>query len=41
MRWSEWIRTVEIEPAVDAADPAACGVQVGVLLRAGANIQKR
>jgi pentose-5-phosphate-3-epimerase len=38
MSWRDWIRTVEIEPAVDAADPAACGVQVGVLLRAGCRV---
>jgi ribulose-phosphate 3-epimerase len=36
--WAEWIRTVEIEPSLYAADFARLGEQVEVLLRAGARI---
>jgi ribulose-phosphate 3-epimerase len=36
--WSEWIRTVEVEPSLYAADFAHLGEQVDVLLRAGARI---
>jgi ribulose-phosphate 3-epimerase len=36
--WSEWIRTVEIEPSLYAADFANLGEQVDVLLRTGARI---
>ena len=38
MAWSEWIRTVEIEPSIYAADFANLGEQVDVLLRTGARI---
>jgi len=34
--WREWIRTVEIEPSLYAADLANLGEQVDILLRAGA-----
>jgi len=36
--WREWIRTVEIEPSLYAADLANLGEQVDILLRAGARI---
>jgi ribulose-phosphate 3-epimerase len=36
--WREWIRTVEIEPSLYAADFAIRGEQVDVLLRAGARV---
>jgi ribulose-phosphate 3-epimerase len=36
--WSDWIRTVEIEPSLYAADFAHLGEQVEVLLRTGARI---
>jgi ribulose-phosphate 3-epimerase len=36
--WREWIRTVEIEPSLYAADFAILGEQVDVLLRAGARV---
>ena len=38
MPWSEWIRTVEIEPSLYAADFARLGEQIEVLLRAGVRI---
>ncbi|MCW2975017.1 MAG: ribulose-phosphate 3-epimerase [Actinomycetia bacterium] len=38
MAWSEWIRTVEIEPSLYAADFARLGDQIDVLLRAGARV---
>ena len=38
MTWREWIRTVEIEPSLYAADFARLGEQVDVLLRAGARV---
>ena len=38
MSWRKWIRTVEIEPAVAAANPAKLERQVEVLLRAGCRI---
>jgi ribulose-phosphate 3-epimerase len=34
MSWAEWIRTVEVEPSLYAADFARLGEQVEVLLRA-------
>jgi ribulose-phosphate 3-epimerase len=34
--WNEWIRTVEIEPSLYAANFAHLGEQIDVLLRAGA-----
>jgi ribulose-phosphate 3-epimerase len=36
--WRDWIRTVEIEPSLYAADFAHLGDQVDALLRAGARI---
>ena len=38
MAWDEWIRTVEIEPALHAADAARIIDQVEILLRAGARV---
>jgi ribulose-phosphate 3-epimerase len=36
--WRDWIRTVEVEPSLYAADFARLGEQIDVLLRAGARI---
>jgi ribulose-phosphate 3-epimerase len=36
--WNDWIRTVEIEPSLYAADFANLGEQVDILLRTGARI---
>jgi ribulose-phosphate 3-epimerase len=36
--WRDWIRTVEIEPSLYAADFADLGEQIDVLLRTGARI---
>jgi len=36
--WQEWIRTVEIEPSLYAADFANLGSQIDVLLRTGARV---
>ena len=38
MGWSDWVRDVEIEPSLYAADFARLGEQVGVLLDAGVRI---
>jgi ribulose-phosphate 3-epimerase len=38
MPWPEWIRTVEIEPSLYAADFAHLGDQIETLLRTGARI---
>jgi len=38
MSWSEWIRTVEIEPSLYAADFAMLGEQLESLLRTGCRI---
>lgn len=38
MTWDRWIRTVEIEPSLYAADFSRLGDQVEILLRAGARI---
>src|SRR4051794_17333282 len=38
MPWPDWIRTVEIEPSLYAADFARLGDQIEVLLRAGVRI---
>lgn len=38
MGWREWVRTVEIEPSLYAADFAHLGAQVTALTRAGARI---
>jgi ribulose-phosphate 3-epimerase len=36
--WNDWIRTVEVEPSLYAADFAHLGDQIDVLLRAGVRI---
>ena len=38
MPWDDWIRTVEIEPSIYAADFAHLGEQLEVLMRAGARV---
>ena len=38
MAWEDWIRTVEIEPSLYAADFANLGEQIDILLRTGARI---
>ena len=38
MGWSEWIRTVEVEPSLYAADFARLGEQLEELLDAGARV---
>jgi ribulose-phosphate 3-epimerase len=38
MSWSEWVRGVEIEPSLYAADFARLGEQIEILLRAGARV---
>ncbi len=38
MGWERWIRTVEVEPSLYAADFSRLGEQVEILLRAGARI---
>ena len=38
MSWREWIRTVEVEPSLYAADFANLGEQIDVLLRTGARV---
>ncbi len=38
MAWDDWIRTVEIEPSLYAADFTRLGEQLDVLLRAGARV---
>ena len=38
MGWKAWIRTVEIEPSLYAADFANLGEQIDVLLRTGARV---
>lgn len=38
MAWRDWIRTVEIEPSLYAADFANLGEQLDVLLRTGARV---
>ena len=38
MPWNDWIRTVEVEPSLYAADFAHLGEQIDVLLRAGVRI---
>ena len=38
MAWRDWIRTVEIEPSLYAADFSRLGEQIDVLLRAGARV---
>jgi ribulose-phosphate 3-epimerase len=36
--WRDWVRTVEIEPSLYAADFARLGDQIEILLRAGARV---
>jgi ribulose-phosphate 3-epimerase len=36
--WSDWVRTVEVEPSLYAADFAHLGDQIEVLLRAGVRV---
>ena len=38
MTWDQWIRTVEVEPSLYAADFSRLGDQVETLLRAGARV---
>ena len=38
MAWREWIRTVEIEPSLYAADFGILGEQLDILLRTGARV---
>src|SRR2546429_9351142 len=38
MPWRDWIRTVEVEPSLYAADLSRLGEQCEVLLRAGVRI---
>jgi ribulose-phosphate 3-epimerase len=38
MTWHEWIRTVEIEPAVSAADPLRLESQIETLVRSGCRL---
>jgi ribulose-phosphate 3-epimerase len=38
MPWSDWIRTVEIEPSLYAADFSILGEQIDLLMRAGVRV---
>jgi ribulose-phosphate 3-epimerase len=38
LSWNDWIRTVEVEPSIYAADFARLGEQIEVLLRTGVRI---
>jgi ribulose-phosphate 3-epimerase len=38
MPWSDWVRTVEVEPSLYAADFANLGAQIDMLLAAGARV---
>ena len=38
MGWNDWVRTVEVEPSLYAADFAHLGDQIEVLLRAGVRV---
>ena len=38
MTWDQWIRTVEVEPSLYAADFARLGEQIEQLLGAGARV---
>ncbi|MBV8598353.1 MAG: ribulose-phosphate 3-epimerase [Actinobacteria bacterium] len=38
MGWQEWVRTVEVEPSLYAADFTRLGEQVEILLRAGVRV---
>jgi ribulose-phosphate 3-epimerase len=36
--WADWVRTVEVEPSLYAADFSRLGEQIGALLRAGVRV---
>ena len=38
MAWRDWVRTVEVEPSLYAADFARLGEQIDVLLDAGVRV---
>src|SRR4051794_22586528 len=38
MPWNDWIRTVEVEPSLYAADFSILGEQIEVLLRTGVRV---
>jgi ribulose-phosphate 3-epimerase len=38
MSWNDWIRTVEVEPSLYAADFSRLGEQIEILLRAGVRV---
>jgi ribulose-phosphate 3-epimerase len=38
MSWNDWVRTVEVEPSLYAADFSRLGEQIDVLLRAGVRV---
>jgi ribulose-phosphate 3-epimerase len=38
MSWHEWVRSVEVEPSLYAADFSRLGEQIEILLRAGARV---
>ena len=38
MAWREWVRTVEVEPSLYAANFACLGDQITALLNAGARV---
>ena len=38
MGWSDWARTVEVEPSIYAADFSRLGEQLGALVEAGAKV---
>jgi ribulose-phosphate 3-epimerase len=38
MGWNDWVRTVEVEPSIYAADFSRLGEQIDVLLRAGVRV---
>jgi ribulose-phosphate 3-epimerase len=38
MSWNDWVRTVEVEPSLYAADFSRLGEQIDILLRAGVRV---
>ena len=38
MSWDDWVRTVEVEPSLYAADFSRLGEQIEILLRAGVRV---
>src|SRR6058998_3272302 len=38
MSWNDWVRTVEVEPSLYAADFSRLGEQIDILLRAGCRV---